>query len=223
MSDTNTVRSKITSLLKDAQSLQTTNDSERAVVNGMIAEFKEALALLTPEVEIVDLPRAGKCVKIPAGKFLYGPNNEEREIEEDFLIQLTHCTVGQYEAFCKDVGLGMPPAPSWGWDNKDFPMVNVTWWASVFFAIWSGGFLPTEEQWEKAARGTDGRIYPWGNTWDASKCANSVEVSRDKPAPVGSFPEGASPYGVLDMAGNAWQWCANKNDAALFAKQMGIR
>ena len=101
-------------------------------------------------------------------------------------------------------------------------MVNVTWWGAVFFGLWSGGFLPTEEQWEKAARGTDGRIYPWGNTWDSSKCANSVDATRSEPAPVGSFPDGASPYGVLDMAGNAWQWCANKDDATNFAKQMGV-
>ena len=102
----------------------------------------------------------------------------------------------------------MPEVPAWGW--IDTHPVNVSWNDAKAYAKWAGVTLPTEAQWEKAARGTDGRVYPWGNDWDAAKCNNSVGANHPgKTSPVGSFPAGASPYGCLDMAGNVWQWCAD--------------
>ncbi|MEI8166300.1 MAG: bifunctional serine/threonine-protein kinase/formylglycine-generating enzyme family protein [Chloroflexales bacterium] len=100
-------------------------------------------------------------------------------------------------------------AAQWNGDNQ--PVVGVTLCEAVAYTRWlraqTGQHfrLPTEAQWEKAARGTDGRIYPWGNTWDA-KLANSSESNLGKTAPVGQYPNGASPYGALDMAGNVWEW-----------------
>ena len=108
----------------------------------------------------------------------------------------------------------MPEVPSWGWKD-DHPIVNVNWDDAQAYCAWAGVKLPTEQQWEKAARGTEGRKYPWGNEWDATKCANATNhytSHTEGTAPVGSYPQGASPYGVLDMAGNVCQWCEDNYD-----------
>ena len=103
--------------------------------------------------------------------------------------------------------------PETGDDN--LPVVNVSWFESVAYCRWLTAqtghafYLPSEAEWEKAARGSNGRIYPWGTTWELGRC-NSKELSLGRPSPVGSFPEGVSPYGVHDMAGNVWEWCATK-------------
>ena len=179
----------------------------------------------TPKLALPPMPTTkvnpkdgAEMVLIPAGEFLMGSKDGEGFADEHpqhtinldaYYIYKNDVTVAQYRAFCTATKREMPKAPSWGWlDNH--PMVNVTWDDANAYAKWAGAALPTEAQWEKAARGTDGRIFPWGNDWDATKCNNGVGgKGPGKTSPVGSYPAGASPYGVMDMAGNVLQWCAD--------------
>jgi formylglycine-generating enzyme required for sulfatase activity len=95
------------------------------------------------------------------------------------------------------------------------PIIGVSWYEAFAYCQWLSEAtgkdyrLLTEAEWEKAARGTDGRIYPWGNEFD-KRLANSSESKREQTTPVLSFPNAASPYGVMDMAGNVWEWCLSK-------------
>ena len=187
-------------------------------------------------------PKDGaELILIPVGEFLMGSTEEdfnalktELKINLDlwlaeipqhkvyldaYYIYKNDVTVAQYKKFCAATGRQMPKEPDWGWCD-DNPIVNVSWEDANAYAQWAGASLPTEAQWEKAARGSDGRKYPWGNEWDASKCQCSKEspIDAGKTAPVGSFPAGASPYGVLDMAGNVIQWCADWYDANYYAQ-----
>lgn len=176
-----------------------------------------------------------KMVAVPAGEFMRGSTDDEiaRVVSispeytqaswcdsekpqqsiylDGYWIYKYEVTVAQYRKFCKATGGAMPDPPSIGW-RDDRPVTGVTWQDAADYAKWAGASLPTEAQWEKAARGTDGRIYPWGSSWDASRCANSVKRELDGPSAVGRYPKGVSPYGCYDMAGNAMEWCADWYD-----------
>ncbi|RRR65525.1 MAG: hypothetical protein EI684_22895, partial [Candidatus Viridilinea halotolerans] len=109
-----------------------------------------------------------------------------------------------------------PHPESWddpAWNGANQPVTGISFYEAAAYCRWLSEatdhpfHLPTEAEWEKAARGPEGLIYPWGNTWEAGRC-NSEEAGLHKPAPVGSYQAGTSPYGVHDMAGNVWEWCA---------------
>lgn len=165
-------------------------------------------------------------VQIPAGSFTMGTypdgirktDSEEpqRSVTLDvYAIGKYHVTNRQYAEFVEATGYN----PSFysgdeRFNVKDYPVVGVSWYDAINFLEWVSnltGFtyrLPSEAEWEKAARGIDGREYPWGNVWDASK-ANTSETRLKRLTPVGSYPEGISPFGCYDMGGNAYDWCSD--------------
>jgi formylglycine-generating enzyme required for sulfatase activity len=154
-------------------------------------------------------------VWVPAGAFTMGSDSGESDARparkvtlSGYWIYKTEVTVAQYRKYCDATGADMPEDPGWGWKDAH-PIVNVTWDDATAYSAWAGVSLPTEAQWEKAARGTDGREYPWGSGWSAAKCVNDTGGGASSTLPVGSKPAGASPYGCQDMAGNAWEWCAD--------------
>lgn len=137
-----------------------------------------------------------------------------------FYIDVTEITNDQYRA-CVNARVCMPPSDADTPDNRyqvgnyydlsrygNYPVVRIRWEDAHTYCEWVGERLPTEAEWEKAARGTDGRVYPWGNNFDSRK-ANTQESSGDQVKPIGSYPDGHSPYGVYDMAGNVWEYVAD--------------
>ncbi|MGD9050076.1 MAG: formylglycine-generating enzyme family protein [Anaerolineae bacterium] len=162
-------------------------------------------------------------VSVPAGTFLMGSTNGDPGAGDNekprhtvyldaFWIDESEVTNAQYRR-CVEAGACQQPG-CWEDDLRsapDQPVVCVTWHAAQAYAAWAGGRLPTEAEWEKAARGTDGRTYPWGNSPPDCIRANYLGC-LGKANAVGSYAPGASPYGALDMAGNVWEWVADPYD-----------
>ncbi|MGH7250459.1 MAG: formylglycine-generating enzyme family protein [Candidatus Methylomirabilales bacterium] len=135
-------------------------------------------------------------VLIPAGPFLYGEKGKEQELSlPAFLMDLNEVTHTEY---AKVSPREYPP------EKAPHPVVGVTWDEAKQYCGAVGKRLPSEQEWEKAARGTDGRRYPWGDAYDPKKV--NADGLNNGTTPVGQFPEGRSPYGLYDMAGNAWEW-----------------
>ncbi len=155
-------------------------------------------------------------VKIPAGKFWMGGDREAHQVElPEFHISRVPITNAQYALFVKVTERKTPEHWQDGRVPKGLeshPIVDITWYDAIAYCEWLSKMtgkhitLPSEAEWEKAARGDkDKRAYPWGDEFDASKC-NTSELGLRNTTPVGIFLEGASPYGVLDMSGNVWEW-----------------
>jgi eukaryotic-like serine/threonine-protein kinase len=216
------------------------------IVTALFLTACQILPVLTPERESAQDPSEGigrskvnpidgmLMVYVPAGEFLMGSESEgafEDEMPEHLVtldaywIYQTEVTNRQYNQ-CIQAEACEPSV--WGEKpNDDYPVMQVLPRHGKSYCNWAGGRLPTEAEWEKAARGTDGRKYPWGNEPVTDERANFCDVTCDpewgtpdtnqddgyaKTAPVGSFPTGASPYGALDMAGNVWEWVSDGYD-----------
>ena len=194
-------------------------------------------------------------VYVPAGEFTMGSPEGEGDDDEHpqhsvyvsgFWIDQTEVTNEQYRKCVQDEACRAPAAYDWGeptysyWSTysdsskADHPVVSVSWQDAKAYCEWADKGLPTEAEWEKAARGTDRRKYPWGNSFDGSKlnfcedahCGSahndsSADDGYQRTAPVGSYAAGASPYGSLDMAGNVWEWCQDWYDGGYYARSPG--
>ena len=149
------------------------------------------------------------AVLVQAGPFLFGPDKRRAETGP-FYMGRWPVTNADYAEFV--VASEHRPPKHWGGFAPDValashPVVEVSWHDAVAYAAWAGGRLPTAAEWEKAARGTGGRLYPWGDEFDPG-CLAASESGADGTRSVDAFPAGASPYGVECMAGNTWEWTA---------------
>jgi formylglycine-generating enzyme required for sulfatase activity len=180
-------------------------------------------------------------VYVPEGEFAMGsdlgdPDERPQRVVylDSYEIDRYEVTNVQYRRFLRATGgdgprrwpgrhlhLRFERAPDWSGNRYPpgeayHPVVGVRWEEAAEYCAWVNKRLPTEAEWEKAARGTDGRVYPWGDAWNAGR-ANTDDEGAHYTRAVGSYPSGASPYGALDMAGNIWEWVSDLYDRQYYS------
>lgn len=178
-----------------------------------------------PGTELVNERDGSVLVLVPAGAFVMGSNGgnnderpEHRVYLDDYYIGKYEVSIGQYRKFCNATGHRFPEQPEWN-GGDGYPVVNLTWNDAKVYCEWAGLRLPSEAEWEKAARGSDGRSYPWGNNWEAGMCnIYKNDDGYERTAPIESYPDGASPYGCFNMAGNVWEWCHDWYDESYYSR-----
>lgn len=181
----------------------------------------EPSAAETSDQEPVAPPKPGEMILIPAGEFIMGSNKKgegrpalegpEHKVQlPAYYIDAYEVTFGEWIKFVNESGY--QPEGNWrqfyAIGKEYYPVANVTWEDAKAYAKWAGKRLPTEAEWEKAARGTQGFAYPWGNEWSPSKC-NCYEYGFRDTMEIGKVAEDISPYRVHDMMGNVQEWTAD--------------
>jgi hypothetical protein len=182
--------------------------TERAAVE----HDERAEELLRSNPRTSQHPVDGKLMTlVEEGIYLAGPDNRSVWLDS-YRIDVYPTTNRDYERFVRATGHRPPqhwPDGRCPDDLATHPVVWVTWADATAYARWAGKKLPTAQQWEKAARGSKGRIYPWGNEPTAAKC-NVAETGIDTTTPVFRYQSGVSPFGACDMCGNVWEWCSTE-------------
>ena len=216
-------------------------DRFRALALGAIAselalQARQTLGLVLGRLgdpRIPGLRDPDAYVEVPAGVYPYGEKGATVAIEAPFRLGRYPVTNGQFRAFIDAGGYtnrdwwseagwawrraeGVTEPAYWRdrrWNGPNQPVVGVSLWEAEACCAWAGGRLPREEEWEAAARGPEGRAYPWGDRWQDGIC-NTREAGPGVTSPVGLFPRSRNPEGLEDLAGNVWEWCRSLDEGS---------
>ncbi len=193
-----------------------------------IAPRQSPASSTQPRTAAISPHKGQPMVLIPAGEFAMGSDrgqDDEQPVHrvsiKAFYLDALEVTVSRYAEFL----MSQKPDPPFKWNEAsdgphvNKPVVGVNWYDARDYCRWVGRRLPTEAEWELAARGTDGRMYPWGSTHPTKGHANAGQTKwrgYDTLTNVGQFELGKTPNGVYDLAGNLWEWVADWYDAAYY-------
>ncbi len=225
-------------ILKELSPVQSASAQVKSSGNTRIDILKESSSV--PSI-IINKKDGSQLVLIHEGEFLAGGPEEDEGAGDPFSVKLPvyylamyPVTNIQYAQFLSQIQPSKSDLEKWIWldsdcfvrkagsryeaygDKNDHPVVKVSWYGAYAYTEWAGLRLPSELEWEKGARGLDGREYPWGNTWDESKCRNNTNRENEETCSVQSYPEGRSPWGLYQMSGNVWEWCEDWYDSEAY-------